>query len=306
MTMTLGWRWLLCCVVAMTVVRCEGEDVRVDTVWLEPLKTSANADSWFPGSITQHKGIIKSLDHLALRMIVDESPTETTFAAHRVLWIEFGKVSEKESSLTTLFREQKRPESLLLLRDVLREPLPRWRKKWRMIQAANSMWNVTGDSSAFQMMSAIGSEPLPPLILASLPVAWTRSNSERTELNVGQFEANVKTPEQRLVFLSWRLRALGRDRAIAAIEMLTNDKTRPYVGKLADTLRWRLANPNEVRENAKLWEAKIDALPMVLQVGPTLMLIEKLEAAGLAEDAKRLRLSLQLTPPFPHPSLGRD
>ena len=59
----------------------------------------------------------------------------------------------------------------------------------------------------------------------------------------------------------------------------------------------------QVLESAEKWQGKLNALPMVLQVGPTITLIEKLRSGGLAERADRLELSLKVTPPFPHPEI---
>lgn len=54
-------------------------------------------------------------------------------------------------------------------------------------------------------------------------------------------------------------------------------------------------------ESAESWQSKVDALPMVLQIGPMGTLIEKLRSAGQSDAAERLQWSLDLTPIHPRP-----
>tara|TARA_R110002049_G_scaffold4601_5_gene32384 strand:+ start:538120 stop:538989 length:870 start_codon:yes stop_codon:yes gene_type:complete len=278
-----------------------GQDA-VDTVWLQPTRSTAEQRSWYPGAITQLKGEIHHFDAKALRITTLDESTETAVASHRVLWIELGTMSDNEAAVTGLLDRRERLDSLRPLEAALRDDLPRWRKQWLMLRTANSMWQVSRSPLALSLCRV--ADP-PPLFLAWFPVAWTRLDPEPRATDLNQQKLGTMTAEMQLVSISWQLRSLGGERALAMIDRLTQDASSVEVKQLAEVLRWRLATPREVIANADKWQAHVDALPMVLQVGPTLTLIEKFEAAGLADRAERLKLSLKLTPPFPHPDLQR-
>ena len=71
---------------------------------------------------------------------------------------------------------------------------------------------------------------------------------------------------------------------------------RPEIAQLAEAVLWRAATPPDVKRSASKWLARLDALPMVLQTGPTATLIDKLRGAGQADAANHLQWSLELTP----------
>ena len=299
------------CMIACWVVAampCVGSKLiaqeKPDTVWLEPSKADSRRDAWYPGAIAKTVGKIQSFDHKAMKIIVDGESSETAFAAHRVLWIEPGAVSKQERELDSLVAEKKHPAAWQAnFRDLIKdERIPTWRKQLAWMKFSNLCFRISDHRSAIQMSGEFGG-PLTPLALAWLPVAWTRDHPIPREAAYRGEDFPENSIQSQLIHISWQVQTFGRERANAAIDRIVADDSRPYIQQLAESLRGRLATPPEVLANAEELEAKLDALPMVLQVGPTLMLIEKFEAAGLKERAERLKLSLRLTPPFPHPDL---
>ena len=292
--------WFVCLVgvlVGSVDHRRSSAQDRLDTVWLEPVRNEVSERSWYPREITTVRGKIVRFDSAALRMTVAGEQAESAFDARRVLWVQAGEMSEREVALISLFHRRQPLHPLSELAAAMDEKIPKWRKKWLVVRAAHSMWHVSRDPQA---LSLCPPDP-PPLLLAWFPIAWTRGEvGQKTPAALGTAVA-PETPEQRLVWTSWQLRTSSRAKAAAMIEPLMADESSAYVRMLAETLQWRLATPPQVVQNADRWQSKVDAMPMVLQVGPTLTLIEKFEAAGLTDRAERLKLSLQLTRPFPHP-----
>ena len=75
---------------------------------------------------------------------------------------------------------------------------------------------------------------------------------------------------------------------------------RKEIAKFARVLSWRTATPPQVIESSDDWIAAIESLPLVWQTGPLTLLSDKLRSANQADAAKRIRLSLELTPIQPH------
>ncbi len=80
------------------------------------------------------------------------------------------------------------------------------------------------------------------------------------------------------------------------VQSLSNHSDRPLVALLAETLLWKAATPGDVADQCQRWEERLNALPLVLQTGPLQLLSHKMDAAGLAKESQRIKLSLQLTP----------
>ena len=77
---------------------------------------------------------------------------------------------------------------------------------------------------------------------------------------------------------------------------MKDSETSNEISQLARILSWRVTPPPQVAALRTEWEKQIDALPMAIQTGPTRLLMNKLQTSGQAEEAKRLKLSLELTP----------
>ncbi|TWU23329.1 hypothetical protein Pla52o_28650 [Novipirellula galeiformis] len=278
-----------------------------DKVWLEPMRPTAAQSNWYPQAIQMRVGEIISLDakQISIRLAGDEK--ESLFAAHRVIWIEPSQRSEKQTAAIELFDAQKYDESLRGLLDSLKERPPVWRQQWLSMLAAQAAWRSARAAIALELVAQLDRRPLPPLVLAWLPIAWRndRGTSSGATTEAAQKRLADPAPAVRLVAASWLLSTDQRDRAVQTLKALRSDHARPEIAKLADVVLWRTTLPPEVAEQASRWQEKLDALPMVLQVGPTVLIVEQLSNANQEAAAESLKLSLELTPPHPHPELSR-
>ncbi len=274
-----------------------------DRVWLSP--SHSEASGWYPKAIQTIVGEVTRFDKegLTIRQIGDEK--ESSFAADRVIWIAPNEVSEKQSIAIGLFEEKKFDEALRALLESLSERPPIWRQQWLSMLAAQAAWRNGQTAIALELVSQLDRRSLPPLVVAFLPLAWNSSRVEPSAVADAEKRLNDPSPAVRLVAASWLLTTQKRSEANAILKTLTADSERPDLAKLAEALRWRTAAPPEIEKLADQWQEKLDEMPMVLQVGPTITLIEKFETAGLDREAKRLRASLELTPIHVHPEIAR-
>ena len=274
-----------------------------DLIWLQPPPRSSAESHWYPRAIERKRGRIVELDNQTLHFdeTAADSPPEI-IPAQRLIWVTPGNVSPGESEALQLFYRGEYEAAVRPLIIAVGKRPPVWRQQQLSMAAAQAAWRSGRSAAAIELVSQLDRRPLSPLALAWLPVAW---NSTRQPAAVAaSAEARLTNPSAvvRLVAASWLLTS-QRGRASQILQNLTADAERPMVALLAEAVLWRTASPPEVEAMHPQWLEKLDRLPIVLQVGPSIALIEKLQAAGIRSEAERLRLSFTLTPPHPHPDL---
>jgi hypothetical protein len=289
--------------VAQSPTPTPGDGRPADRIWIEPQKPTKAESDWYPRAIRQQSGKIISLDRDQLRWVVQGDEAESRIAASRVLWIEPGGTSENETDALRRFAAGDYAESLRPLLNVLSERPPVWRQQWISMLAAYAAWRSSRPAISLELVEQLDNRPLAPITLAWLPVGWRGGAPQPTAIQAASSRLSDSSPAVRLVAASWLLSSPERAPATAVLEQLSNDNERPWIAHLAETLLWRVATPPQVSESRGEWLQKLDSLPMVLQVGPTITLMEKLQSAGQSDLAKRLELSLKLTPPIPHPEV---
>ncbi|TWU45398.1 hypothetical protein Q31b_05700 [Novipirellula aureliae] len=276
-----------------------------DKVWLEPKPSSGQPSGWYPQTIEILAGDVIEFDasRFTIRTAADQQ--ERSFAANRVLWIEPEKLGEKQTLGTELFEQRKFNESLFALLDALKERPPIWRQQWLSMMAAQAAWRSGRSKIALELVSQLDRRPLPPLSTAWLPIAWQSGRVEREAFDAATERIDDPSSAVRLVASSWLLSSSDRAQATKTLSALRRDAQRPEIAKLAEFVLLRTLSPQVFSMQVERWQERLDSTPMVLQVGPTLTMIERLKGAGSSNVAiaKRLELSLRLTPPHPHPDL---
>ncbi|GAA5508346.1 hypothetical protein [Novipirellula caenicola] len=280
-------------------------EARADKVWLEPTRPTAAQSDWYPQAIQTRVGEITSLDAKQLAMRIEGDEQDSLFAAYRVIWIEPSEVGEKQAAAIKLFNEKQYDTSLRALLDSLSERPPVWRQQWLSMVAAQAAWRSSRGAIALELVAQLDRRPLPPIALAWLPIAW---RTPREITSSGTTDAALKRLDDpsaavRLVAASWLLSTDHRETATGALNALRADNARPVIARLAETVLWRTTSPPQVAEAAERWQERLEALPIVLQVGPTVAMVELMGNANQDEAAERWKLSLELTPPHPHPDL---
>lgn len=274
----------------------------LDTVWLEPrARTSAESD-WYPRAIEQRRVRVIEYGPELIRFVAAGERQETTIAATRVLWVTPGHRSEFETRGLELFAAKQHAAALPVLIDAIGTRPPVWHQQWLSMVAAQAAWRGGRAEIALELINQVERRPVTPLVLAWLPVAWDSSRQPGEAFAAAQARIIQPSPAMQLVAASWLL-STKRGQATQILRFLTQDQTQPSVAKLAEIVLWRTSPPREVKELGDSWRAEIKALPLVLQLGPLIMLWHKLQAAAEHGEAARLQLALQLSRPYPHPDL---
>ncbi|QDT13769.1 hypothetical protein [Planctomycetes bacterium K23_9] len=270
-----------------------------DRVWISPPPTTAASSRWFARPIKQLSGKIAQLDDRQLRIKVADAPDDTLIAAHRVLWIESDDLPAEAQKAYGLYNAGKFDQALRPFLDSLAEHPPVWRQQWLSMMAADAAWRAKRPTIALELVSQLDARPLPPIVLSWLPINWDNSVNDRTNETAALDKISAPSAAVRLVAASWLIQSRQRRQAVETLQKLALDNQRPIIARLAEVVSWRATLPPQVAGNVANWEQKVNALPLVLQTGPLQSLVHKYQAAGLKDEAKKLRLLLELTPVVP-------
>ncbi len=293
------------CIAVATIVMAFGarslhaqNDSANDQIWIAPTKPTANQSGWFPRSIKSRVGKVIAIDAKQVRFVSEGDEAESIFSSDRLIWVEPGSQSAKESAALKLVAEGKHSEAVRALLDVLAERPPVWRQQWLSMVASGAAWKSERATIALEIVSQIDRRPLPAMVLARLPIQWQNRRPSPQAEAAAKSRLADPSPLVQLVAASWLLSSRDRNQAMAAIEKLRADD-RPNVARFAEILSWRTATPPRVAENARAWRTKVESLPIPLQTGPTQTLIDKFRSAELVDQAEILQWSLDLIPTEP-------
>ncbi len=267
--------------------------------WIEPL--TADDENWFPLAIQEHRGKVKEFDdqHFVAQLAAEDG--EFAASSKRVLWIEPVDAPEKEVAALNLFHAAEFKSSLRPLVDAISARPPVWRQQWLSAVASQAAMRSGRYAIALELVSQLDQRPLPPLVIAWLPIVWQTQANDATMQAPASERLADPSPATRLVAASWLLSSTWRGQATTVLEQLAADDKRPYLAAQARALLWQVVPPPEVESRMSAWIDDLESLPMVLQTGPTLALVGKLNRSGKQDVARTLSLSLQLTPIHPHP-----
>lgn len=277
-----------------------------DEVWIEPPRpTSPQRDpaapqvDWYPRAIESITGQVMQFDAEQLTIQIEGEDRQRMIPATAVLWVRPDPLSELERESMHLFAEGQYSASLQKLPELLGTKPPVWRQQWISMTAAVAAWKSNRSDIALELVAQLDRRPLPPMVIAWLPIAWTNRSHPDAVLQAAADRLADPSPVVRLVAASWLLSSPRRPEAIATLKQLES-VPRKEIARFARVLSWRTATPPEVIASSGDWLKAVDSLPMVWQTGPLTLLVDKLRSANQLEAANRLRWSLELTPIQPH------
>ena len=265
------------------------------TIWLAPSTSETRGSNWYPAAIQKQQGQVVQFDRDAIVITDPKTSRSRRLASSRVLWIEADDQTDREKNIRSFFEEGRDTDVLSGLSDVLNERPPVWRQQWLTMVAAVSAWRTKRGKVALELISQLDQRPLPLMILAWLPIAWT--NQITAEPLVADALARLSDPSPivQLIASSWLLSSVHRNIASEKIkELITSERTE--VAQLASALLWRVATPEQVKKSAEDWRDEIDGMPLMLQGGPLVLLKSKLRSSGEATAAEHLQWSINVAP----------
>lgn len=200
------------------------------------------------------------------------------------------------------FWEGRYADAIPALLDAVGTRPPVWHQQWLSMVAAQAAWRSGRGDVALELILQLDRIPVTPLALAWLPIRWHGEEQDRAARDAASDALASPSPAVRLVAASWLLE-IRRGSSVQMLRSLSRDDSSPAVAALAGHAVRRSATPAEVSASGRRWRDEVRDLPLVWQVGPTKMLIERFEAAEMRPEADRLRRLLELVPPHPHPDL---
>ena len=265
------------------------------TIWLAPSTSETRGSNWYPAAIQKQQGQVVQFDRDAIVITDPKTSRSRRLASSRVLWIEADDQTDREKNIRSFFEEGRDTDADSGLSDVLHERAPVWRQQWLTMVAAVSAWRTKRGKVALELISQLDQRPLPLMILAWLPIAWT--NQITAEPLVADALARLSDPSPivQLIASSWLLSSVHRNIASEKIkELITSERTE--VAQLASALLWRVATPEQVKKSAEDWRDEIDRMPLMLQGGPLVLLKSKLQSSGETTAAEHLQWSIDVAP----------
>ncbi|MEM8665921.1 MAG: hypothetical protein AAGG48_00290 [Planctomycetota bacterium] len=272
-------------------------NVAADRVWLQPRLSTSNdvSDSWFAPGIQTIVGKVNRYDAQVLEIERIDSTDLTQISPDRVIWIQSAGFKQLEQPMVDLYAAGDYATSLTKLRAILEQRPAVWRQQWITMLAANAALRSGRSEIAINLVSQLDRRPLPPVVIAWLPIAWKRGVSASGVVEQAAPRLTDSSEAVRLVAASWLISSAKRNDAITVLKQLRQSERRE-IALLAEALLWRTASPPDVKRSAEQWEKRLSAMPLVLQPGPTQTLADQFQAVGLSADAERLRWSMELTP----------
>ena len=272
---------------------------KADQLWLQPVRTASAAKTWYPPSIQRISGMVSQFDDKRVVLVDQSNQNETQYSASRVLWIESAELSANEKKIREAFLQQDDTQVLSMLPSVLNERPAVWRQQWLTMLASVSAWRTNRGEIALTIISQLDARPLPPLVVAWLPISWMQTTSSPLLTQAAVDWMFDESELVRLTACSWLLSTSKRNEAITVLKQLVKSN-RSEVVSLATALLWKIATPNQVLEQSNDWQATVKGYPMVLQTGPLALINKKLQAANQLGAANRIKWSLELTPRSPN------
>lgn len=274
----------------------------VDTIWLEPATVQRDQRPFLPRSLVRRHGTIESFDDQSLVFSPAGEDGSLQVASSRVIWAEPGFSDQETIAAVARFRAGQFKESISpLLEAITRRPSV-WRAQWLSMHLWQAAYRAQRYPAVLELVEQIDARPSPALLIGGLPIHWAdgRLPPAAVEAAHNALAKPSSSPAARLVAASWLLGQSADASAVVVIEAIAEQRERPLLAAIAETLLWRKATPPSLREQRDQWKSRLAELPLTLYPGPAALLAHRLEAIGDREQALELFLSVAVTPPRPH------
>jgi hypothetical protein len=269
--------------------------VFADTLYIAPLTNPEAESGWDARPIEKFVGTITVLDRDRCE-IEFTSGERQSFAAHRVVSAIPESMTPAEEAWMSAWKSKDHAGVLRHLPEAMKSRPPVWRQQWMTAVTADACFRTGRESVGFDFIAQLDRLPLPPMVIAALPIAW-KTEQPSSELNSNALKRLTDpSPLVRLIGASQVLAANDVDTAKRTLSELAGQRQHAVVMTYAKILLACSASPAELKENSKDIEAQLERLPIVLQDGPRALLIEEFKSAGLMDQARQLSLTAQYAP----------
>jgi len=249
--------------------------------WMESGDTSLHR--WEPRRVSEWTGVLVEWDPKKITLVRRNGTGTTTLPGDHAISVEAGWKLEEFANVHRLWVAEKHAEVLRDGQAALKlTGAPRWQQRLivaEMVQSACHLgqWQVAGTVFSY----LIQDEP-PALLFATIPLPWS---DEALTAGTTLREAALKWLDDpslamQLLGASWLLGTNQRERAIGVLQRLAASESTLLSGYARAQL-WRTVPPDAILSSHYAdWVAQRDALPLVAQAGPTMLLAHRLHQAG--------------------------
>ncbi|OYP37045.1 hypothetical protein CGZ80_06750 [Rhodopirellula sp. MGV] len=266
---------------------------------------------WYPHALLELTGQLQTLDQDQVSIITAGQSVPERYAAARLVSAELLQVPDDQQRAIQSFRDGEMTKALTELVNVVSSPDPQsrpavWRQQWLSMLASQAAMRSGRGEIALELVKQLDKRPLPMFVIALVPVDWTGVAGD----NLFEPAAAMASSESLLVKLvaaSWLIRSPKyRAAAEAALTRLAAQQDRPVVAKLAAHLAWRSKSPTETKDTFSRERSVVDQLPLALQTGPLLSLLDVARRTSQPDEVKELELALRYAAPTWHPDLPKN
>jgi hypothetical protein len=266
-----------------------------DTLYIAPLSNADSESNWEPRPIEKFVGTITVLDRDRCE-IEFSSGERQAFAAHRVVSACPESMSPAEEAWIAAWQSQDHAGVVRHLPDALKSRPPVWRQQWMTAVTVDACFRTGRESVGFDFIAQLDRLPLPPMVVAALPIHWQTENCSDEVYSNALKRLGDPSPLVRLIGASYLLAGNDVDAARQAMSGLASQREHPTIMAYAKILLACTADPADLKEQSRDIEAQLERLPIVLQDGPRTLVIQKFKNAGLSNQARQLALTAQYAP----------
>ena len=254
-------------------------------LWLaEPGDTSLNR--WDPRELFEETGIVLEWDEQRIVLIRTGAAKETTIPGDFVVRIEPSWANESGEKIHRLYSERQYQSVVKLGNDAIKSGLPRWQQRVILAEMIESCSALGKPNIAGTLFVSLAKETPPQLLLATIPLPWGETSFADADLSrIQSLSEGWVTQDSEAVQLlgaAWLLSGVKRPLAIEILGKLAKNSKSPLVSAYARVQLWRTVPPAEVlSDRLPRWLSERDKLLVPMQAGPTMLLAERLQQAGL-------------------------
>ncbi len=255
-------------------------------ICLTPLE-KPSPEAWESPHPELVNAVIVDVDERYIVCVSNDNPTvPNKFEASRLQAVDVNWANDGAASAHSAFDRSEYSTAIESAKQAIAEgKMPRWQQKILAAEITDSLVQLGQTTGACRVFISLCKESPAPMLYASAPLNWTSERANTQMITQSQdWMKSERTPIEQLIGASWLLHGNESTTARSTLEQLQRSKS-TVIAQLATVQSWRLELPDQVSERYVHWSEYRDRMLLPLQVGPTVMIADKLERAGFKEKA---------------------
>lgn len=220
---------------------------------------------------------------LDVKELVLRDPTEgriQRYPSQHVVGIDVAWGSDDALKAHEAFLQGNFRDSTRLAQAALKPPLLRWQQTLLVAEIIDALWARQAYRSAATTYLKLLEERPPLLLHSTIPLAWLPIELDQLSLDAALQWQQSDQEHAQLIAASWLLTSSSRKEARDTLNQLLNSKIE-WIRQLAQAQLWRLEPAQDAMSTTlRDWSSHRDAIFLPFQLGPNLLLAEKLDQAG--------------------------